>query len=245
MTHPVLWQGLLCSNCSSSSLKCKSACDRPHCYPGLCILSCSCSFKIFFPTTALRCRALPACEQMAFAVGAALLLLACRAAADPASGPAPANQSASVSGAPTCFHADGCWKAVRAHARSGNPTAPQPLQALFHVSSHASAHDVLPGQTRCARALTRAALCSGHSRCPGVPAPLRRRARARAAGAAGHFARARQARPCLDSRAAGWRAGAPPPRHEPYRPSPAAGRRARLRGTRRPFGHRGGNPRKP
>ena len=77
---------------------------------------------IFFPTTALRCRALPPCEQMAFAVGAALLLLACRSAADPASGPASANQSASISGARTCFRADDSWKAVHAQASPGDPS---------------------------------------------------------------------------------------------------------------------------
>ena len=54
VSHPVLWQGRLFSNCSSSSLKCKSVCKRPHCYAGLCILSCFCSFSKHFPTTALR-----------------------------------------------------------------------------------------------------------------------------------------------------------------------------------------------
>ena len=77
---------------------------------------------IFFPTTGLRCRALPPCEQMAFAVGAALLLLACRSAADPASGPASANQSASISGARTCFCADDSWEAVHAQASPGDPS---------------------------------------------------------------------------------------------------------------------------
>ena len=61
-----------------------------------------------FVTTALCPNAPPSCEQMAFAVAAALLLLACRAAADPASGAIPSNQDASISGAPMPLPACEC-----------------------------------------------------------------------------------------------------------------------------------------